>query len=177
MFNQREQEAYKNISAPDELYFRTKKAIQNKKRSSHKVIIGIACAAACLITVFSINLFNTARMPQIKLNGLELESSVSFYDISPASDMRTSPSLSVPVEIELNESSEVSVSYGTMTVDDNSPCESIRLKDSHIIWWNINRGEEIPECQMRIEGEDNTTIITLKYDEAEKKITATKVTE
>lgn len=177
MFSKSQIDAYQKVVAPDELYEKIQNANYNKRLVSFNSAMKFAAVAACFAVVMTIGLLSRVQSPNVIINGLEIESSVEFYDVSPAMEMRSSPIYSIPVEIEVDKSATISVSEGVMTVDEKAPGSELDISESATVWWNIERAEEMPECQMKIDDERNTTIITLEFDEAERKITARKIVE
>lgn len=170
MFNQEQKEAYRAIQAPAELYDRVLAKATPGKRWVLPTTLSIA--AACFVMVVALGFFLKGGEPAIVLNGQPLEKSIVFYDISPASDVRSSPFFSVPVEVKAERRSEITVSHGSMTVDGGAPVKTLTAEGSVTVWWEIERSEVMPVCEMEIRDGKSTTLITLNYNNAE--ITATK---
>lgn len=168
MFSNDQKEAYRNIQAPEELY---QKVVESKQPRRLKLVPLLSGLAACLALVVVLGLFLRPGGPEIVLNGQKLEDIIVFYDISPT-DVRSSPLFSVPVELELPRKAEITVSHGSMTVDGGAPVTSLTASSSVTVWWQIERSEVMPVCEMVIRDSKGTTLITLNYNNAE--ITATK---
>lgn len=178
MFSKNEIDAYKKISAPDELKEKVEKSISKRRSIQMPSVIKLATAfAACIVLVVSMNSFLKSESFDIVVNGHELEDSIMFYDVSPASDMRTSPVYSVPVEMAIEEDANISVSHGNITVDGGTPTEAMNVSEPIMVWWNIERSDKMPKCEMKIEQNGKTTLIILEFDNAEKTITAKRVIE
>lgn len=182
MFQEKEVKAYQNLKAPDILYNRIEVLMQDEsvkrkvKQVKQKRILRMVCTiAACMILVIAIGLSNHNTPTGIILNGQKLETSVWFYDISPASDLRSSPIFSVPLELDIQSKTKLSVSYGTMRFLDGEVTVNKTVHQPASLWWELPRDEaQIPVCELYLEDEQGVTKITLTYDDAEKIITATK---
>ena len=177
MFSKNEMEAYHKISAPNELKEKIVNGTFKQANIKSATVIKIAASlAACFVLVFSINFFMKRNTLDVVVNGNELKDSVVFYDVSPVADMRMSPMYSVPVEITAKEAN-ITVSSGNMTVEGEEPTEKLEVSGNSIIWWNIERSEEMPLCEMEIEQNGKITLIILEFDNAGNTITARKVTK
>lgn len=178
MFSKNELDAYKNITAPNELFQKIENGVSYKKRVSiASARRFVSALAACFIIVVGVGFYQKNRTPDIILNGQPLESSVMFYDISPASDIRTSPVFSVPIKINFKEIVHISVSHGSIVVEEHVAGDRISLSSPTMVWWNIERSEVMPKCEMKIHCNNNVTLITLEFDSAGKIITANRITE
>lgn len=176
MFSKEEIDAYKKISAPNELKEKVEKSALNKRSLQMTSLLKIAPAfAACIVLVVSMNLFLKSKSVDIFVNGHKLEESILFYDISPTADMRTSPIYSVPVEVTIEREANLSVSHGNMTVDGGVPTENMNVSGQIMVWWNIERSDKMPKCEMKIEQNGKITLIILEFDNAERTITAKRI--
>lgn len=184
MFQEKEIKAYQNLKAPDSIYNNIQESLhtqstddklnENKIIKMH-IIRVITTIAACLILVVGIRFMNRNDSVKIVLNGQNLETQVLFYDISPASDLRSSPIFSVPLELDIHTETKLSVSYGTMRFSENEATVNKMVSQSVSLWWELPRSsEEIPVCEMLLEDKNGVTKITLTYNSADKTITATK---
>ncbi len=178
MFSDKEIQAYKKISAPPELYKKIKGSVSAKNRLIPSVVIKtVGAVAACFLIAVAVLIFGAKTSPDIVCNGQELQSSVLFYDISPATDKRESTVLSVPFELELREDTELILSYGRAVTSEGETVEGILKEGKLEIWWEIPKGDKHVNCEMVLKGEKTTTVITLTYDKAEKAVRATKTTK
>lgn len=177
MFSKQEIDAYKSITAPDVLAEKVKMLSAKRKVPVMTIVKYASALAACLAIVVAINMFLKTQTMNIVLNGYELESSVMFYDVSPAADMRTSPIFSVPVELDIEEKTDIRVSHGNLSIDGENPTEQVSVSKPVMIWWNISRSEEMPRCVMEIKTDGEMTLITLEFDNVEKTITAKRTTK
>lgn len=175
MFSEKELDAYKSIQAPNTLHCKIQEASRQQKHAMRLPPMGLMAAAACLVLILGLmGFFPRQGAPEIVLNGQTLEDSVFFYDISPASELRSSPVFSVPLELTLPDETVLSVSYGQMLTDGSAPAKTLTAKGSLALWWEFPRGEELPTLEMSLNSQGKQTLITLTYDPAEKTITATK---
>lgn len=177
MFNKQQKDAYQSLKAPVELKEKVL-AIEPKRRATVLPFVKYASAiAACLALLIGAYMFTKTSPLGIVVNGHELENSIEFYDVSPASDMRATSMLSVPVEIDIEEKTSISVSYGDMIVDDKEPQTELKVSENVFIWWNVERIENMPKCEMTIQSKEETTLITLEFDNVEKTITTKRITK
>lgn len=173
MFNKTQLDAYNSIKAPDELY---EKVVNAKPKKSKIYLIPLVSSlAACIVLIFSIAAFGNYFEPNIVLNGQQLSDSVVFYDISPANtfDMRSSPVLSLPVEMELEEETSVSVSNGFIILDTGERVKSTDLKGQVAFVWEIERQDEFPEAKMTLKSSKGNAAVTLVQNETDGSFTAT----
>lgn len=169
MFNEQERTAYQSIRAPQELYDKVMTAKKPAKRWG-KYVPGLA--AACLVLVMTAGLFFRGSDPVIVIQGQQLESSIEYFDLAPASEMRSSPMLTVPVELELSKRTQVCVTQGQLTDGEGQTAGELTVSGSVTLLWEIPRGADMAQCEMRIGTGKNATVLTLEYEES--KITLTK---
>ena len=173
MFSQNQLDAYKNIKAPAELYAKIKDA---KPRKKPLYLIPIAASlAACLVILFcSVFAQSKAYMPGVLVNGQKLESSVMFYDVSPADIMesRTTPKLQVPIQLNIQEKTEITVTEGLVKFE-NVQNETITIDKSSTVYWEIEQTSPFPQCKMTLSSASATTVITLTQNETDGSYTAT----
>lgn len=172
MFNKSQAEAYNSIKAPDELF---DKVVNSKPKKSKVYLIPLVSSmAACLILVFGVAAFNSSYNPQVTFNGQNLTESVVFYDISPANvfDMRSSPVLSVPVELQVDEETNVSVSTGILVLENGDRVKYNTIKGKVALVWEIERTGDFPEAKMTLHSDNGTKDIILTQNEADGSFTA-----
>ncbi len=173
MFNKTQLDAYNSIKAPDELY---EKVVNAKPDKSKIYLIPLVSSlVACLVLIFSIAAFGNHFEPNVVFNGQQLSDSVVFYDISPANtfDMRSSPVLSLPVEMELEEETTVSVSDGFIVLDTGERLKSTALKGKVAFVWEIEREGKFPEAQMMLKSPNGNAAVNLTQNETDGSFTAT----
>lgn len=166
MFKEQELNTYRSITAPQELYERIMAAPKPKRRMPHYVT---GLVAACLVLVMGAGFFFRGGEPGIRIHGQSLESSVSYYDLAPAVEQRTSNVLTVPVELELSKESRITVTHGQLTLGEGEPEQEVTASGSVTVLWQISRGETL--CQMDIRSGKTVTTLTLEYDETQITIT------
>ena len=167
MFKEQQLNTYRSICAPEELYEKVM-AAQKPQRHWQKYAPGLA--AACLVLAFCAGFFFRGGSPNIIVNGQSLESSVVYYDLSVASEMRTSPVVTVPVELKLPRNAEITVTEGQISLDGQCG-KTLNASASVTILWEIPR-EEAQNCEMHIDDGRAVTTLALTYEET--KITITK---
>ena len=169
MFKEQQLNTYRSICAPEELY---DKVMAAQKPQWHWQKYATGLAAACLVLALGAGFFFRGGSPDIIVNGQSLESSVVYYDLSPAADMRTSPVLTVPVELELPRNAKVTVTEGQLSLDGLGGGKTLIASASVTLLWEIPREEETLSCEMYIDDGKAVTTLTLTYEES--KITITK---
>lgn len=172
MFNNSQREAYNNIKAPDELY---SKVINSKPEKSKIYLIPLVSSlAACLILIFGVAAFTSGFNPQVTFNGQQLTDSVVFYDISPAKalDMRSSLVLSVPIELELPEKTQVFVSEGILVLENGERTQYYAYEGKISFVWEIERTGDFPDAKMTLKSDKGTKEISLTQNEADGIFTA-----
>jgi len=172
VFSQNQLDAYKNIKAPDELFDKIK---STKPRKKPLYLIPVAASlAACFVILFcTVFLQSKDYKPNVLVNGQKLDSSVVFYDVSPADLMesRTMPKLSVPVFIEAQEKTEITVSEGVVKSDDLQK-ETVTIHNASTVYWEIEQTVPFPQCTMTLKSASGTTVITLTQNETDGSYTA-----
>ena len=169
MFKEQELNTYRSIRAPEELYGKIM-AAKTPQRHWQKYTAGLV--AACLVLALGAGFFFRGGSPDIVVNGQPLESSVVYYDLSVATEMRNTPVVTVPVELELPRSAEITVTEGELTLNGQSSGKTLRVSDSVTLLWEIPRDEATLNCQMFIDDGKDVTTLALTYEET--KITITK---
>lgn len=173
MFKKSQLDAYSSIKAPDELF---EKVVNAKPKKSKVYLIPLVSSlAACLILIFGVAVFFSSGFnPNVTFNGQTLTDSVVFYDISPVSamDMRSSPVISMPLEIELSEETQVWVSEGVMILENGERVTKATLEGKVTIVWEIERKDDFPESEMTLQSHKGTRQITLTQNEADGSFTA-----
>lgn len=169
MFKEQELNSYRSIRAPEELYG---KIMAAKKPQRHWQKYTAGLVAACLVLVLGAGFFFRGGSPNIAVNGQPLESSVVYYDLSVATEMRSAPVVTVPVELELSRPAEISVTEGELSMNGQIGGKTLKASDSVALVWEIPREEETLNCEMLIDDGRSVTTLTLTYEET--KITITK---
>lgn len=168
MFTEPQRMAYQSIRAPQEL----KEKIMAKKKPSGRLPMYLSTAlAACLVLAIGIGFFFQGGEPGIKINGQQLDTSLVYYDLSPASEARSTPVLTVPVELELSGESVLSVSHGSLVQEGKSPVTQLTAEGSLSLIWEIRRTEEMPPCELTITNGNDVTTMTLTYENSQISIT------
>lgn len=169
MFNEQERTAYQSIRAPQELY---EKVMTAKKPARHWARYAPVVAAACLALVVTAGFLFRRNDPVILVQGEPLVSSVEYYDISPASEMRSSPTVTVPLELELPKADLVSVTVGKLYVNGVAAGNELMVSDKVQVSWEVPRDTDYGHCDMIIGTGKDATVLTLEIEES--KITLTK---
>lgn len=168
MFKEQELNTYRSIRAPEELYG---KIVAAKKPQWHWQKYTAGLVAACLVLALGAGFFFRGGSPDIVVNGQPLESSVVYYDLSVASEMRNTPVVSVPVELELPRKAQITVTEGQLIADGQSSAQSLKASGTVTVLWEIPREAETLNCQMHIDDGKAVTTLTLTYEESTITIT------
>lgn len=168
MFKEQELNTYRSIRAPEELYG---KIMAAKKPQRHWQKYTAGLVAACLVLALGAGFFFRGGSPDIVVNGQPLESSVVYYDLSVASEMRNTPVVSVPVELELPRKAQITVTEGQLIADGQSSAQSLKASGTVTVLWEIPREAETLNCQMHIDDGKAVTTLTLTYEESTITIT------
>lgn len=169
MFKEQELNTYRSICAPEELYAKVM-AAQKPQRHWQRYATGLA--AACLVLALGAGFFFRGGSPDITVNGQPLESTVVYYELSAATEMRTSPVITVPVELELPRNAKVTVTEGQLSVNGLGGGKTLMASASMTLLWEIPREGETLSCEMHIDDGKAVTTLSLTYEES--KITITK---
>ena len=172
MFDKSQLQAYSSIKAPDELY---DKVIASKPKKSKIYLLPLAVSfAACLMLIFGSVFYWGSYNPQVTFNGQNLTDSVVFYAVSPAKalDMRSSPVLSVPVELKLDEETEVSVNEGVLMLENGEKVKYNTFKGNVSLIWEIEQAENFPKAVMTLKSNKVTKEIVLTQNETDGSYTA-----
>lgn len=169
MFSEKERAAYQSIRAPQALYDKVMGAEKPARRWTSYVP---TLAAACLVLVLGMGFFFRGGEPGIVIQGQSLVSSVEYYHAVPASELRSVPTVTVPVELELPRATRVSVTAGQLTCQGKEPGTELKVSGSVTLYWEIPGDAEPGRCEMHIGTGRNATVLTYEYEET--KITLTK---
>ena len=173
MFDKKQMDAYSNIKAPDELF---EKVVNAKPKKSKVYLIPLVSSlAACLILIFGVAVFFSSGFnPNVTFNGQSLTDTVVFYDISPISamDMRSSPMLCVPIELTLDDETDVLISEGILILENGERVQQGTFEGNVTLMWEIERTGDFPESKMSLTSEKGSKEITLTQNETDGSFTA-----
>ncbi len=184
MFDERKIEAYKSITAPDELRERVLNTAQTSADSSlrkrtitHKVCSAAAMAAGLMLVVgLPMYMLNKGSAPEVSFNGQLLTADrISVSEINSGvsvASTRSCTTAEIPLELDIDRRTEISLSGGTMKI--SQPDTDTVLysgadysTDSDVnIQWRIDALESSQTYCMTLDDNKNTYEITLSYDEA-----------
>lgn len=170
MFQEQQRMTYQSIRAPEEL---REKIMAKKKPAQKRLPMYLTTAlAACLVLAIGIGIFFPGgNAPQIAINGQQLKDTIVYYDVVTASDMRSAPVLAVPVDLELSEESQISVSCGNLVWEGETPVDQLTASEDVSLIWQLPKDEQPVTCEMTIKTGSTVTTLTLQYDQSEIKIT------
>ena len=172
MFDKKHIDAYSNIKAPHELF---EKVVNAKPQKTKLYLIPlISSMAACLVLIFGVATFYFKDFnPSITLDG-EVLSSGSVVtctinaELTPASiyDMRSLRAFEIPVELKLDNKTEVTVSNGAIILENGERTQSTSLEGNKALLWEVPPKAEETECTMTLRsfGKTQQIILTLYPD-------------
>lgn len=172
MFNEKQINTYKNISAPRELRERVlnaeKQPTVSGNTSSLKAIRNISLIAACLaIIVTSVYFFNSKETVSVFVNGSDLskgfsivENSHSAYALAQANETEN---LEICLDLYLQQKSQISVNDGILL---NYETKTVSLENNTQIVWSLQADRE-KEYFLEIASEKNTCTVMLIFDNTE----------
>lgn len=176
MFSDKHITAYQSIKAPDELRQKITVCKNNKKVLS-KNVIKIASFAACLIIAIGVvSLYNFSNnVTKITVDGMSpYNKDVVLQGTNSVSlaSAREIEIITVPINIDTKKSTIISVSCGTIVVNDESSDELLMTDKQHTVSNNTDLLWQVPENEltqnntMTVETENTTHVISLTYDKA-----------
>ncbi len=177
MFSKEQTNAYKNIKAPAELRYKVLEDSKKEKADFSKNIIKFVSIAACMvITLCIISAYNIfSGSTEITIDGISpVKNSVVLQGTNSVSlaTARTLEIITVPINIDTNKKTIISVSCGTIVVNDAQSGEMLMTdseysisKDTSLLW-------QIPETELTqsniitVETKNKTYVLSLVYDKA-----------
>lgn len=171
MFNEKQTNAYKNITAPMELRERVlnaeKQPTVSGKTSSLKVIRNVTTLAACICLVVAVGFgLNSGKTLTVAMNGTSLSQQAqplsvarASYAVASADEKET---LEIPLELSLTGSTDISVSDGVIL---NSSYEEYSeqsfSKEKTDIIWKLNADREETYTLEIESGKDGCTVMLI----------------
>lgn len=170
MFDKKQIDAYSNIKAPHGLY---EKILDAKPRKSKGYLIPLVSSlAACLVLIFGIAAFSSVSYsPEVSLNGSLLSADTIITgtadsDAAPANAMRTVSALDFSVELKLDRKTEISVSEGSLVLENGERTQNLTSKGDVVLLWELNPVGETTEYTMTLGsfGKTQRIILTMYSD-------------
>lgn len=177
MFNKSHINAYKSICAPAELRQKVLEAKERKSKTPTRRFTGVATAAACMILTICIlsafGLLNNAT--EVLVDGQSpINDNVVLMGSNSVSltTAREVDIITVPVSIDTDRNTIISVSCGTIVVSEAKSGEMIMTDTEYSVDENVSVLWQIPESEltdnntMSVKNDKITYVLTLIYDEA-----------
>ena len=176
MFNEKQTNAYKNITAPMELRERVlnteKQPTVSGKTSSLKVVRNIVTLAACVCFIVAVGFgLNSGKTFTVSMNGTSLSQEAkplslarASYSVAAADEKEA---LEIPLELTLTGSTKISVNDGVILNSSYEECceQSFSEEKTDIIWkLNADREETYT---LEIESEKDSCTVMLIFNNAE----------
>ena len=179
MFQEKDIEAYQNMTAPVELKNRIRLSIEQQRRKKMKQSMVVLSAAACLaIVVFAGGVFrNNSTIISVNDMAVSYEAvalgQTSTYGVATANVGRSSDAfLQVPMEISVSEKAHICVSEGTIhtKVETDSVINEITeidIFENTVIYWNVAGDiNNTPTCTIVTGGKEYVYVIEFDKKEA-----------
>ena len=184
MFQKKDIEAYQEVKAPVELKNRIRSSMEQQRRRIRKQQMTVLAAAACLAMIVSVGgMFDPSTIISVNdvavsNRAVELETS-GYYSLATANEGRSCEfQLSVPMEIQVTEETQICVSQGTLQmVETDMASEAItemEISESTVIYWMVNGDtDSIPSCTITtgekeyvyvIEFDEEKSVFTIKLE-------------
>ena len=161
MFNKTQLDAYSSIKAPDELLDKVKNI--KPEKSKIYIIPLVSSLAACLILIFGVAAFMgfNGNSPAVYFAGTELTKESILTSDSSAGVYARSASVQIPVELDLSEKTEISVSNGLIVLENGETSDKVTLKGNAAFVWVLDLPNEETLSTMTLEGFSGTSLINL----------------
>lgn len=165
MFSEEKIRAYQSVKAPETLRDSVM-ALSHGKEKAWNVSKWMLPAAACLILCVSLWLLNAGQTEiSVRFGGMELEETVTLERAEESSLRRSAPTLSVPLELELGEETEISVSQGTLFLEGSESTRNLTVSGSVALVWEFPSEDGAFPCYMELDTNGSQTLIELRLDE------------
>lgn len=188
MFNQKEVEAYRNISAPDALRDKVLSSCADaapRKRSALAYRKWASSIAACFVLVMALAALGIGRFANVSVSlsdsKLAHEQSVEYRSKNGAKSIsvyRDGGEETIP--LFLDGRAELSVSDGIMYIMDPETEEVLytgteySMDGKTLVRWTINARDDAHPLEMTVRGVFKTEKIILTYDASEETWTVTR---
>ncbi len=176
MFDKKQTNAYKNITAPLELRERVlnteKQPTVSGKTSSLRVLSNVAALAACFVLVVAAGfIFNTNDSLSVSVNGINLSlneaalnTARASYSVATANEKEA---LEIPLELTLTGKTKITANDGVILNSFYEECsEQTFNKETKSIIWKLNADRE-KEYTLEIESEKDLCTVMLIFNNAE----------
>ncbi len=183
MFDSKEIEAYRAISAPADLRQKVLSSCTEEMkpaRNFSRMIRTVSTLAACLVlvTCFSVMALGNFFEADAFISGEMITEEATVFaeeEAMPLSlDARTLSHVDVPMTLEMRGKTEITVSDGVLLILDDTTDEVLETVSSGTAYktdkttaliWTISADAEQKSFEMTIKSLFNTEVITLTYEE------------
>lgn len=178
MFDQKQTEAFRSITAPEELRERILAMEQKKPRNSRRLIMSISSAAACLLLIAAIPLFGRTpqKNPIFSVNGTTIaEEAILLSEENSgvmAASARTVQKYTAVISAEFPTDTTLAVSDGIMelTSIDSSGIigkgEECKAKGNVLIRWTVDIPTENAQYYLTADTDGKEKTFRLNYESA-----------
>ena len=165
MFSEEKIRAYRSVKAPETLHDAVL-ASSRKEGSLRSVGKRMLPVAACLVLCVSLWLLNPWQTEiAVRFDGKPLEETVTLARADASPLRRSAPTLSVPVELELGEETEISVSKGNLVLEGKESASTLTVGGTVAFVWEIPSEDGAFPCYMEMDRNGSKTVIELRLDE------------
>ncbi len=178
MFDQKQTDAFRSITAPEELRERVFAMEQKKPRNSRRLIMSISSAAACLLLVAAIPLFGKTpqKNPVFSVNGTTIaEEAILLSEENSgvmAASARTVQKYTAVISAEFPTDTTLAVSEGIMeltSIDSTGIIGSgaeCKAKGNVLIRWTVDIPTENAQYYLTADTDGKEQTFKLYYDSA-----------
>ena len=177
MFSEKQIAAYRAVKAPEEVRRAVMAhAVRTKKRSGTFLSrAGALAAAFCLVAALVFAFSPKSGGASLMLGGVAVEENAVFYDASFASEMRSTPSFSLSVDVKTEGETEVSVSRGLLVNAEGEGREEVRSAEDLSLIWVLPKEEEVFSCSLSLQDAAGATLFMLSYDPVQNALRIEKI--
>lgn len=178
MFDRKQAEAFRSITAPEELRERILAMEQKKTRNSRRFIMSISSAAACLLLVAAIPLWGktTQKKPVFSVNGTTIaEEAILLSEESSGvmtASARTVQKYTAVISAEFPTDTTLAVSDGSMeltSIDSNGIIgqgEECKTKGKVLIRWTVDIPAKDAQYYLTADTDGKEQTFSLNYESA-----------
>ncbi len=178
MFDQKQTDAFRSITAPEELRERVLAMEQKKPRNSRRIIMGISSAAACLLILAAIPFFGRTlqKNPVFSVNGTTIaEDEILLSDENSGvmtASARTVQKYTAVISAEFPTDTTIAVSDGNMeltSIDSTGIIgsgEECKAKGNVLIRWTVDIPTENAQYYLTADTDGKEKTFKLYYDSA-----------
>lgn len=178
MFDKKQTDAFRSITAPKELRERVLAMEQEKPRHSKRLVMSISSAAACLLLIAAVPLLlqSQQKNPVFSVNGAVIEDEALLLSEDNSSVMaasaRTVQKYTAVISAEFPQKTTLTVSDGSLELTSPETNEIIgygaecTAEDNVLIRWNVDLPTEDAQYYLTADADGTEQTFRLYYESA-----------